>query len=97
MAPWMILKIQRDLYRFGLVALLARVNGLHDLARLFAGSLYDAPEKDTLAQVLRAFCMLSPQKRRAISSGSTKLVQEEFSVARCVCEYCDIYQSGSRA
>ena len=77
----------------GLPALLTRTPGLRDLESLFPGLLYAATEPDALAQALRIFCVLSPEERTRIASEYPKLVQEKFSVARGVREYCDIYRS----
>lgn len=79
----------------GLPALLADVPGLRDLKPLIPKLLYAEPDPEALAQALRKFCSLTPAERVNISSEYPKLIQEKFSVARGVREYCDIYNLAS--
>lgn len=81
----------------GLPALLARVNGLRDLAPLFPGLIYVEPESGEIADALREFCKLDELAKANIGSEYPGLVQEKFSAARGVREYCEIYRSGGRA
>lgn len=80
----------------GLPALLSYVNGLRDLDPLFPDLIYTAPAPEEIAQALRTFSELSPRARASIALPYPKLVQEKFSVARGVREYCDIYRFEGR-
>jgi glycosyltransferase involved in cell wall biosynthesis len=80
----------------GLPALLSYVNGLRDLDPLFPDLIYAAPTSQAIAQALRTFSELSPRARVRIALPYPKLVQEKFSVARGVREYCDIYRFEGR-
>lgn len=77
----------------GLPALLSDVDGLRDLKPLFPGLIYAETDAKSLAQALREFCKLDLNERAAIASEYPRMVQEKFSVARGVKEYCEIYHS----
>lgn len=77
----------------GLPALLTWVNGLRDLAPLFPGLIYVKPESGEIADALREFCKLDERERANIASEYPRLIQEKFSAARGVREYCEIYHS----
>jgi glycosyltransferase involved in cell wall biosynthesis len=80
----------------GLPALLTRVNGLRDLESLFPGLIYAKPEPQAIAGALREFCKLDIRERANIASEYPRLIQEKFSAARGVREYCHVYRSGGR-
>lgn len=81
----------------GLPALLARVDGLRDLAPLFPGLIYVKPESGEIADALREFCNLDEPAKANIGSQYPRLIQEKFSPARGVREYFEIYRSEERA
>lgn len=77
----------------GLPALLTRVNGLRDLDALFPGLIYAMPDADSLAAALRRFVALDKEQRLSLSSSYPELIRTQFSAARGVMEYADIYKN----
>lgn len=81
----------------GLPALLARVNGLRDLAPLFPGLIFAEPECDAIATALRGFAARDPAQRHALSADYPERVQSLFSPARGVREYAALYKAALQA
>lgn len=81
----------------GLPALLSRVDGLRDLEPIFPGLVFAAPDAQSIALALRDVVQLQPGHLAGIAASYPGLVQEKFSVARGVREYCGVYRSGRRA